>query len=199
MKILLISLPRTGSTSITSYFNESNKNFKTFSEPFNINGKLGYYTYKNVIKYSNIFVKHMLVQKPPGLKDLTTKEQFKRFYKDFDKIVFLDRKNLTEQVESLSTALVTKVWHTKYVYSEQQHSEYIKEQTKTLKYWKKKMISLSNEYDCKIFYYEDIFYNKEKMLEFLSEINSEYNEINFQIFLDVDKKYRVEKTIKSII
>lgn len=200
MKIILIALPRTGSTSIVEYFKHTNKNFKTFSEPFNQNGKEGYYSYKQVIKPKNVFVKHLFEQIPKDLYNLNDKEVFEKIREDFDKIVFLDRKNIKEQSESLSKAITTGIWHTKYIYSEKEgHCNRLDYSLSILLERKENMITVQKNYGYKIFYYEDIFYNKSNMLDFLSEINSVYDDDNFNRFLNIEQKYRIEKKISGLI
>lgn len=196
MKILLICFPRTGSTSIIEYYKYSNPNIKTFSEPFNKNGREGYFTYNHVIQHENIFVKHIYRQMPPDL-DLSHFELYNRFYEDFDKIVFLDRKNIKEQLESLSHSLTTNTWHTSYVYSDKKHNAFIDEELKNMLFWKEHFHTLAKDKNSKVFYYEDIYSTKKNMLEFLKEIGSNYDEIYYNKFLNNSKKYRVN--INSVI
>lgn len=200
MKILLICLPRTGSTSINDYFKVSNKDFITFSEPFNEKGRFGFFKYNDVIKHDNVFVKHIFTQKPKDLPTISDFELFEKFRLDFDKIVFLDRKNIKEQAESLSKAVVTGVWHANYIYSEEEgHNRNLKNETINLTYLKEEMLKIYDENKFKMFYYEDIFFDKNNMLNFLSEIHSEYNEENYKRYLDITKKYRIEKKIRGLI
>jgi len=199
MKVLLVCFPRTGSTSISTYYKHANPNIKIFSEPFNFNGLEGYFPYKKVISYENVFVKHMYQQMPSDLKDLSYKELYDIFYKSFDKVVFLDRRNINEQVESLSNALVTNVWHSKYIYNDTISSTTLAEQLNNIAYWKGEFYKLAEEKNAKVFYYEDIYSSKENMLEFLSEIGSEYNEEYYNTYLDNSNKYRVYSKINSII
>lgn len=196
MKILLICFPRTGSTSIIEYYKYSNPDIKTFSEPFNKNGREGYFTYNHVIQYENVFVKHIYRQMPSDL-DLSHFDLYNKFYEDFDKIVFLDRKNIKEQLESLSHSLTTNVWHTSYVYNDTKHNTFIDEELKNMEFWKKHFHTLANQKNAKVFYYEDIYSTKENMLEFLKAIDSDYNELYYNKFLDNSKKYRVK--INSVI
>ncbi len=189
--------PRTGSTSIIDYYKYSNPNTKTFSEPFNKNGREGYFTYNHVIQHENIFVKHIYDQLPPDLKNISINEINEIYYKSFDKIVFLDRKNIKEQLESLSHSLTTNTWHTSYVYSDKKHNKFIDEELKNMLFWKEQFHTLAKDKNTKVFYYEDIYSTKENMLEFLKEISSNYNEIYYNKFLDNSKKYRVK--INSVI
>ena len=101
-----------------------------------------------------------------------------------DKIVFLDRKNIKEQLESLSHSLTTNTWHTSYVYSDKKHNKFIDEELKHMLFWKEQFHTLAKDKNTKVFYYEDIYSTKENMLEFLKAIGSNYNEIYYNKFLD---------------
>ncbi len=196
MKILLVCFPRTGSTSIIDYYKHANPHIKTFSEPFNPNGREGYFTYKHVIQYENVVVKHIYEQIPPDL-GLSHFDLYNKFYEDFDKIVFLDRRDIKQQLESLSHSLTTKMWHTQYVYDEVKHNIFVDRELKHMLFWKEQFHTLVKQKNAKVFYYEDIYSTKENMLEFLKEIDSNYNELYYNKFLHNSKKYRVN--INSII
>jgi hypothetical protein len=198
MKILLICFPRTGSTSIIEYYKYSNPTIKTFSEPFNKNGREGYFAYNHVIQYENIFVKHIYRQMPPDL-DVSHFDLYNKFYEDFDKIVFLDRKDIKEQLESLSYSLTTNIWHTSYVYNNTKHNTFIDEELENMLFWKEHFHTLAKEKNAKVFYYEDIYFSKENMQNFLLEIGSEYDASFYKKYLDSSNKYRIYNKINSII
>ena len=119
MKVIVVASPRSGSTSIFEYANKlkERNNTITYDEPFN----KSYYCvgesflYKNVIKNKNIFVKTISDQIPPEFTD-NVDLFYETLKKDFDRIVFLERKDLEKQIESLSHAVRTNRWHEKYFY-----------------------------------------------------------------------------------
>jgi len=86
MKVLIIALPRTGSTSLMEKIAIKN-NLSTISEPF---GKSDNYLYSP--KLNNVVVKTIVEQHPDNF-DLC---------KDFKNIILLTRRNLTEHIESVA-------------------------------------------------------------------------------------------------
>jgi hypothetical protein len=151
MKILLITLPRTGSTSLLKNLSQQ-YNLKAISEPFNnINGNFKKYENFDWINIDNICVKTHI-----NHKDVTFYLEFIKF---FDEVILLSRKDLKACAESLSYANHYQNFTEKY--------EWIK--TPNLN----KNIKLVNEFDAelkklskltniKISYYEDLF-NMESM------------------------------------
>ena len=97
MKILLLYTPRCGSTSILNYFCKvNNNNYKCYNEPWfewmiqkeynNIR-----INYDELITEQNIFVKCTYKTIPVSIDQAIL---------DFDKVVFLLRRNIKDQVES---------------------------------------------------------------------------------------------------
>jgi hypothetical protein len=96
MKVLLITLPRTGSTSLLKKISEE-QNLNPISEPFNdVNGNLEKYKDYNWENMNNICVKTHI-----NHKDVTFYLEFIKF---FDEVVLLSRKDLNACAESLSYA-----------------------------------------------------------------------------------------------
>jgi hypothetical protein len=167
-----------------------------YGEPFNLklernNGLL----YCDVIKNNNVFVKTMIGQKPKEFGTMPHMEYYEKIKNDFDNIILLDRLNLQDQVESYSRAKMVGEWHEKYYYNEKM---FMKEESLSREFineMKKIMIDLSNFFDTKINYYEDIYGDKEKIKDFLSMIGVEFNEEYYNEHLDTSKKYRIEKPL----
>ena len=85
------------------------------------------------------------------------------------------------------------------MYDEKKDSQKLELSLKVLQDVKNEMRQLVQMKQSKIFYYEDLFYNKENMIEFLNEIGCAYNERYFKDYLDLSKKYRGEKNTKVMI
>jgi hypothetical protein len=146
MKILLITLPRTGSTTLLKTISEKQK-LNPISEPFNdVNGNSQKYKYYNWKNTNDICVKTHI-----NHKDILFYLEFIKF---FDEVILLSRKDLNACAESLSYANHYQNFTEKY--------EWIK--TPNLN----KNIKLVNEFDAeleklskltniKILYYEDLF------------------------------------------
>lgn len=198
MKIMLIAEPRTGSTSIFKYFSALKPYFSSFFEPFNEERETPP-TYQSLFKYQNLFIKQILRQPPKEYKNIPLEEFYDMVNNDFDKLIFLSRKDIKKQSESFSSALNSNNWLEPYMYNEDKDKELNEYSTYHLKNMKGEINNLTKKYNCVIFYYEDIFYDKNKMIEFLGHIGCQYDEELYSIFLDTSKKYRSQKQIKTII
>ena len=84
-KILIIALPRTGSTSLLDKISNE-KNLTPLFEPFDKTGRVLYNGQSNVV------VKTIINQHPNNFE----------LSKEFDEIILLSRKNLKEHIESHS-------------------------------------------------------------------------------------------------
>ena len=146
MKVLLITLPRTGSTSLLKTISKEQK-LNSISEPFNnVNGNLEKYKdydWKNINDICvNTHINH---------KDVTFYLEFIKF---FDKVILLSRKDLNACAESLSYANYFQNFTEKY--------EWIKtpnfnENIKLVKEFNEELEKLSKLTNIKISYYEDLF------------------------------------------
>jgi hypothetical protein len=146
MKILIISLPRTGST---SYFNllSQKYNLKSISEPFN--DVLGNSEYNEKYDWStetNICVKTHINQ-----KDLNFYINFVNY---FDEIILLSRKDLIACAESFAYAKYYNNFSEKYNWTSTKN---FKKNVDLIKQYNNKLIELSKTLNKNIIYYEDIF------------------------------------------
>lgn len=143
MKILIISLPRTGSTSLLKDYAKK-YNLKPFSEPFSI------YSNDNYNFEDNSIVKSIISQKSIDF--------YKEYSKNFNKVILLSRKNLKECAESMAylNYYLDKGFSHDKEYSWKptpnlpETINYIKDCNKSLKI-------LSEYLNIPISYYEDLF------------------------------------------
>ena len=154
MKVLIISLPRTGSTSLMKRITDTH-NLKPVFEPFaETNHNKPNLNYDKVV---DIVVKTMIFD---VINELDDNIQFyTEFSKKFDKVILLSRKNLKECAESLA---YMEKWvgngytsHNEYVWNETGLNidgkyEFVKRQNIDLE-------KLSEILNIPITYYEDIF------------------------------------------
>ena len=146
MKVLLITLPRTGSTSLLKKISEEQK-LNSISEPFNdVNGNLEKYKDYDWKNTNDICVKTHI-----NHKNITFYLEFVKF---FDKVILLSRKDLMACAESLSYANHYQNFTEKY--------EWIKtpnfnNNIKLVKEFNKELKKLSKLTNIKILYYEDLF------------------------------------------
>jgi hypothetical protein len=146
MKILLITLPRTGSTSLLKKISEEEK-LIPIAEPFNpINGNLKEYENFDWVGVDNICVKTHINHNDPQF--------YLNFVKLFDKVILLSRKDLKACAESLSYANHFNNFSEKYVWLTTPN---LTDTIKLVKKFDEDLISLSKLINTKILYYEDLF------------------------------------------
>ena len=146
MKVLLITLPRTGSTSLLKTISEEQK-LNPISEPFNdVNGNLEKYKDYNWKNTNDICVKTHI-----NHKDVTFYLEFIKF---FDKVILVSRRDLKACAESLSYAHHFKNFSEKYVWSVTPNFERTMEFVKKID---KDLHELSKLTNIDISYYEDLF------------------------------------------
>ena len=200
MKIALISLPRTGSTSISRYYKSINKDVVVIDEPFNLIVNNPTILYDNLIKNNNLFIKTMYGDNPLEFKNMSAKEFVLKLINDFDLVVFLTRKNIKEHTESYVQALQTSKWASSYVYDSKFNTLYDKVESKLNKL-NLELIETCNELNKSLYLYEDLYdsHKKENIIQFLYSIGCDYDKKIFNKFLDTSNKYRVTSTYKTII
>jgi hypothetical protein len=146
MKILLITLPRTGSTSLLKKIAEE-QNLILISEPFNnINGNLEKYKNYNWENINDICVKTHI-----NHKDVTFYLEFVKF---FDEVILLSRKDLNACAESLSYANYFQNFTEKYDWI---NTPNLNENIKLVKKFNEDLEKLSKLININILYYEDLF------------------------------------------
>jgi hypothetical protein len=146
MKILLITLPRTGSTSLLKKIAEE-QNLILISEPFNnINGNLEKYKNYNWENINDICVKTHI-----NHKDVTFYLEFVKF---FDEVILLSRKDLNACAESLSYANYFQNFTEKYDWI---NTPNLNENIKLVKKFNEDLKKLSKLININILYYEDLF------------------------------------------
>jgi hypothetical protein len=146
MKILLITLPRTGSTSLLKNLSQQ-YNLKAISEPFNnINGNFKKYENFDWINIDNICVKTHINHKSVRFH--------LEYIKFFDEVILLSRKDSNACAESLSYANYFQNFTEKYEWI---NTPNLNENIKLVKEFNKKLSKLSKLTNIKISYYEDLF------------------------------------------
>ena len=200
MKVILLALPRTGSSSIMNYILETHKEIVTIVEPFNTLIHKKAISYDKLISYSNVFIKTMFADNAPEFKELSHKDFIRKLYKDFDKVVCLFRKNKKEHIESYAQAEFTNEWVNQYRYSN--IAPPLLDMLKSrIEIKESEMIDISNELNLQKYYYEDLYLsgNSYNMKKFLNDIGIKYDETLYQNYLDVSKKYRINTVPNKLI
>jgi hypothetical protein len=146
MKILIIALPRTGSTSLLKKISQEQK-LNLISEPFNdINGNLQKYKDFNWGDVNDICVKTHI-----NHKDISFYLEFIKF---FDEIILLSRKDLTECAESLAYANYFENFVENYKWVQTPN---LNKNIELVGKFNDELIKLSKMINVHITYYEDIF------------------------------------------
>lgn len=147
MKILLITLPRTGSTSLLTRLSEEFK-LNQINEPFENN---------NIKQYENydwIGSDEICVKTHINHKDILF---YSNFVKLFDKVILVSRKNLRLCAESLAYASYFKVYSEKYEWINTPNLMHNIELVKKLD---GDLNELSKLISIDVMYYEDLFDSK---------------------------------------
>ena len=183
MKIVLIYTPRCGSTSIFKYFSKLKPEYECINEPWfgwmNYNVDHRKYRYKDIILKGNVFIKTTYKNLP---------ETCERFIDDFDKVIFLLRRNLKEQIES---SLYTHTTQSFLDYSKRKYwidNDEIEEFSKQHIYYDNEIRRSAILYDKPLFYYEDLYYGDFKPL--FEELGIGFDEKYFNEYLDKSNRYR---------
>lgn len=205
MKILLLYIPRAGSTSILRYFKSVKPNYNIINQPWSELivelTKSNMINYKDLIKYENIFVKSDIGSFNKENIDLECVKS------DFDKIIILDRKDKEKQIESLIYAKHNNSFleSNKYWFDDD-YKYTIEEDEKRsaqngIQELKNQIPTLTKLLNAKFYYYEDLFFGD--FSDILNYLEIDYNEEYFNLYLDKKNKYRLGDTIpkenKSLI
>ena len=150
MKILIISLPRTGSSSLMKKYSEEYK-LKSVFEPFDPRQKDKYDS-----KLDDIVLKTIIYHKPKGFDDPIVGHT--ELSKEFDKIILLSRRDLKECAESWAYLKQ----HNRKNFNATKHYIWttppdIENHFLDIQKWHNDLEKLSEILNIEITYYEDIF------------------------------------------
>jgi hypothetical protein len=151
MSILIIALPRTGSSELGRRLSTYNK-FKYEFEPFNPSVGLPPLT-----DFKKIVLKTIIFHLPYYIKEENRINWLIELTKNFDEVVLLSRKNLTDCAESWSYLMYKeKSFKSNQPYLWEKTPNYNEEHLNIIK-WNEELTFISNELNIPITYYEDIF------------------------------------------
>lgn len=206
MRICILSNPRTGSSSIYGLLKRHlPKTYHCVSEPFNphymesISDTQNHY---QIIHNGNdILLKHIYYQVPPNYKSIDGWLDW--LFTNFNKIILLDRRDRVAQAESFvyHQSKNSGSWHIKQFYNmDTVNPEKIQDRIRFLENDGNSLIKFSEKYP--MFYYEDIFINKDpkvikSLFEYI-EIEPIREYIN-QFIISNDNKVRITKETQTLI
>lgn len=191
MKILLIYTPRSGSTSLLKYFKSVKKEYKCYNEPWFgwMIKRYGDIEYDDLILDQNIFVKSTISNLPVSIDQAVN---------DFDKVIFLLRRDIEQQVESIILVNNNQSFldSTKRIYDTSVINDGSYESGKeNLKIYNEQIINLSKKYNKSLYYYEDLYYKNFESL--FNELDIIYDKEYFEKYLDIKNRYRINEIIKK--
>ena len=202
MKILIIGVGRSGTTSLLNGI--AKQGYTKIHEPFGPKN----YKKKFTLSNDNIVVKTIFGQLPKNYKK-EWKELIKELIPKFDKIIWLDRKNMNKHCESFINlhyrsslqppTSVFKKWKIEEIPKSFNTDTYNKTIYNALENEKKPFKELVDELNYKITWYEDL-YGKDriKSLETINKWNLELNPFDLNEYLNPKNKYR-QYTKSSLI
>lgn len=155
MSILIIALPRTGSSELGRRLSTHNK-FKYEFEPFNPSVGLPPLT-----DFKKIVLKTVIFHLPYYVNEENRINWLIELTKNFDEVVLLSRKNLTDCAESWSYLMYKeKSFKSNQPYLWEKTPNYNEEYNNIIK-WNDELLFISNELNIPITYYEDIYKSNE--------------------------------------
>jgi hypothetical protein len=194
MKILIIGVGRSGTTSLLNGI--AKQGYTKIHEPYNKKNHNKKFTLSN----DNIVLKTIFGQLPKNYKK-EWKELIKELIPKFDKIIWLDRKNMNKHCESFINlhyrsslqppTSVFKKWKMEEIPKSFNTDTYNKTIYNALEKEKQSFKELVDELNCKITWYEDL-YGKDRIrsLETINKWNLELNPFDLNEYLNPSKKYR---------
>lgn len=194
MKILIISLPRTGSSNLLRFFR---KQYKLIGEPFNYGIRKNFSQYKNIhdiIDTNNIVVKTHIHDIPVEIdkKFKSNVDFYSYFCEYFNKVILLNRKNKNELKESLTYAVKNnkhdREWHQPYFC---QTTNIHKDIDLHIDDINNQMLKFSQVKEIPITWYEDIYSgNKDVVIEAILKWDIEIDIDVFMKHMNPSKRYR---------
>ena len=207
MKVLIIGIPRSGTTSLLNSF--ENQGYVKISEPYN-------YNIKKSIKYDNP-PKEVLEQDNIIVKSNVTHIPYKwkhdwytfiiEFVKYFDKVILLDRLQFEEHLMSImhlhyrifKGKSVMQKWSLNDIDSNFIAGYLAAEGDKILKRDKEQLKTISEELNIPITYYEDLYSeDRIKVFELINKWDLNIDPFEVLDYLDPSKKLK-QADKKSII
>lgn len=206
MRICILANPRTGSSSLyTLLENHLPKTYHCVSEPFN-----SYYMesisdmrnhHQLIQNGDDILLKHIYYQLPPNYENMD--EWLSWLFTNFDKIILLDRRDRIAQAESFVYHQNKNLpsWHIKQFYNmDGINPKQIQNRINFLNKDGECLIKLSEKFP--IFFYEDIFVNKDmdiihSLFKYL-EITPIEKYIQ-QFIISDNNKVRITKDMQTLI
>ena len=185
MKILMLYSPRSGTNSICDYFLKQNPDYIYLNQPWSKyqEGNMKKEKYEDCLKYDKILIKSEIT----AFKNLKISNE--KLLSDFDKVILFSRKNKKEQAISFIIAENNRNFLSKEKRKYFLESITENEMETVLSYLNKceDILTELNKNGCKLFYYEDIYYNNFE--DIFKILNIKFIQQDFEEILNVKNKY----------
>ena len=189
MKILIIAIPRSGSSTLTNSLAKILQ-YDKYHEPFNYDHpKLAQRNLPEKFP-KNVVVKTLFHQLP--LNANNPFDFYKKEISEYDKVIILARQDIKAAYESFNHNLITNEvgnWHLPYIYKEinfniDLYKNYLK--------WTSDIIEFSRILNIEITWYEDLYLgDSKKSIKAINNWNIEVNAEQLITALKNIKKYRI--------
>jgi len=204
LKVLILGISRSGTTSLLKGF--KHQKYITVGEPFNKAINLNRdYPLVELIDNNNICVKSLCNQIPNNL-DISFDDFIKKFIKEFDKIILLDRKNSIEHEESFVHMYwrlsINQPAHTKWssgvVPNDFKENFYKDGELNRLYLQKEQLKKISNYINTPITWYEELYgEDRIQSLEVITKWDLDLDSNTLNEYLN--PKHKLKQTNKTII
>lgn len=216
MSILIIALPRTGSTVMCRALAKA-LGYKFVMEPFNTKTPRSKLDLSDITHDSKVVVKTMIEQFPkspeymekhPELFKNDPSIEFNLFFaKRFNHVILLDRQDVYDQCISLTNAQartkvhLTQFWHVPY--RAEIDDKAIEDCQFKLRKYKSNLEYLSKFTDYEITHYERVYSEKRgirrKIVEFLLDSNPDFDIKAYVDYTDPKHRYRKQDKPKGLL
>lgn len=197
MKVLIIALPRSGSTRLMIGLSKI-LNLEMISEPW-AKDRPDKKIYP--LKFKEKYVEKSIVTQVPQNLNISSEDFFLDYYKKFESTILLGRRNITEMTESLLYALEnsrpwTNDWHRSYTISKSKNFKNFDKVYKSYIDNTEELIEFSNKTQIPITWYEDLYSGDKKIIEeTISKWNLTVDIKALKEFIDPSKKYRQKRVV----
>lgn len=184
MRILILAIPRSGSSTMFKSFQNELKGYTSFYEPWHIRNDTDVI---DIDSNPNLIIKSLIYQQPylsqsEEIKSMSYKfvNSFK-FYEylipKFDKVILLNRIDGLSTAESYHHALSTANWFGRW---ESTNKTVNPQVINLFKILSSRIKKISERFDLKIWNYEDLFcqQNESSILAFIEEVGIDINDVD---------------------
>ena len=192
MKVIIISLPRTGSTTLMKALGTV-FNLETVNEPYyDKNPEAQVYP----IKQKNYFIEKSHINHKPSNIDKSSFDFFCDYYKEFDNVILLGRNDLDAMTESFIQGRNTNNFHDPYSIPKGKKFKNFNKYRERAEHWMNTVEKFSQTNNIPITWYEDLYSGEKSIInKVIKDWGLDIDLDLFYSFIDPKYKYRRESSI----